>query len=118
MDSSKSSRVQKWVLSIGVLLVGVGLIWANATSDATDRIRKGANATCERDVADRKINQAAHRRVAAAMRVVAASSDDPTLISEFNAAADRMTVLALSLDPLINVSCEDLDGNPIIIKDR
>jgi hypothetical protein len=100
-----SEKLRKWVLALGILAIGIGLIWANATAGNTEKIRKRAVEACERNVGDRKVNQAAHRRVAAAMRVVAASSEDPTLISEFNAAADRMTVLALDLDKLIAIDC-------------
>lgn len=107
MKTTKSEKTRKWIQTLGICALGVGLIWANVTAGNTATIRQDSIDACERNVADRKTQQSGHRRVAQAMRVVAASSQDATLIKEFNAAADRMTALAFELDPLIEIDCKE-----------
>lgn len=98
-------RFRKWLQTIALILIGFALIWANATVNENAKMKKNAITTCQRNVEDRKIQQSGHRRLAQAWRVAAASAPTPTLSREYNAAADRHTVLAAELDPLIKVDC-------------
>jgi hypothetical protein len=98
-------RVRKWILTIGVFLIGFGLIWANYTVSRTDEIRKDSVAVCERDRLDRIIQKEGWRAAELARRASAARTTGEESSGNLRA-AEQYANLQRRLTPLIHINCE------------
>jgi stage V sporulation protein SpoVS len=92
-------------LALGVLLVGIGLIWANATGESNSRLKAGSIAACERNVADRLIQQEGWAAAEQARRAAAARGAGESSSTDLRA-AEQYEALQTRLQTLIDIDCE------------
>lgn len=100
-----NETIRKWLMTIGILVLGFGLLWTNQNVASTNRIKEDSIEACERNRSDRMIQREGWRAAETARRISAARADTQEQRDAELAAAATYRLLQERLEPLINIDC-------------